>query len=143
MLKGALLGTVLGVLGMGLGIVMIGLATGDPPPSVAVLIVLFGAFYAAPGAFLLGFPLVSFLRLVRANVPSTVRFFAVAAAAGAALGPVNLLLSLGFAGFLAGRLPEWGDVRGILTLPWMAAAMAGGTGLGLGAALGETGGKRP
>ena len=132
MIRGALWGTIWGILGACLGwmALCIGFAIqGDPSALTALpLFCLFTAGLATPGAFLLGLPLVSFLLLVALNVASRPRFFAIAMAAGSALGLVNLVLSLVL--LRGGRIAP-ADVLGF---PWFVPALAGGISLGFGVA---------
>jgi hypothetical protein len=126
---------VTGIAGMGLAMTLqalLGSAVGRPGAGFVVIVLMFMTMFAAPGAFVLGLPLTSFLRFVSVNVPGLKTFLAVAMAAGAGLGVVNLVLGILLASlaFQKGLNLSGGDLG-----EWAGPALGGGVGLGLGSAL--------
>jgi hypothetical protein len=139
MWRGMLLGPVLGVaaasaaLALGFGAEPMfqgGSFSFDRMAAYGALVPLFMALYAGPGAFLLSYPLLATLRRRRSRGTSPGNLLALAGAVGALLGLVNLLGILLLSQGPSGVADLFSS--GPAVLPFLAAAAAGGLGLGLG-----------
>lgn len=143
MVRGALLGTLLGVMGAAAGLfasvaiyTIVKEDTSRLPGNLAtgLVMVAFMVFLATPGAFVLGLPLASALRFILVNAPSRRLFLFLSAGAGMPLGLINLYLGHALLDVLSGRGIVLQPDR--LSDPFLVpAAVCGGIGLGLGAAM--------